>query len=228
MRGLKNKKELLIVIAPVVALLAIVAGIILYRREQKFDYGSNMKETVITIGDTAIKLDEMMYYIYMVEATGQRAALEYDEKHPKKYWNMYMNKEFEDSGFVTDIAKKTAIDYCIRDNIYYMEAVQENFDISEAEREEIIYDAGELYEKSARYKNLQYVDKEVLQEVMLKEAVAHAYMRSLAGEDSVALKNMTEQVDIGGSLYRQRVQQYKIEKNESLLEKVRVGFVTVN
>ena len=223
------KKEAKIVIFGAIIIVLAACGILIYSHMNRFDYISNLSENAVTINDTNICLRELSYYIIKVEKTGQERAVAYNKNNPGSYWNLYMN-EANDSGYVSDIAKRAAVNYCIRDNIYYMEALKKEYSLTEEEQSDLKYDAQNMYETMTLLERtmteLSQADYEI---ILLKERLAYKYMTDLVtSDDSGQLESYVLKYDIGGDYYEAIKSTYSIIFNEDLLENVRVGFITVN
>ena len=69
------------------------------KKEEKEEYG--LPEDVSTystvevykIGDNSIKLDEIMWYVYMMETDMKEDALEYEEKNNKSYYEVVIDSQ---------------------------------------------------------------------------------------------------------------------------------------
>ena len=222
------KKEVKIILIIVIVVLVFVSSILIYRHVKRFDYGESLNDIVLTIEDTSINLRELTYYIIEVEKTGQQYALIYDEENPLSYWNMYMNGD--ESGYVTDLAKRAAVDFCIRDNIYYKEAVAAGFELTEEELSDIRYDAQNYYElMTNRQREVSCLLPDDLLLIMTKETLAHKYIAYLADNDeSGTLDSIMLKYDVGGTYFEGLLNKYSITQNDEILDEVRVGFITVN
>ena len=225
----KLKKEAKIVIFGAISLVLIALVVLIVSHVNKFDFLEALNSNIITIDDTNICLRELSYYIIKVENSGQERAELYNKDNPSAYWNMYMNDTTE-SGYVSDIAKKAAVNYCIRDNIYYKRAVLEEYSLTPDEESDLKYDAQNMYETMTHAQRtmtqLTQADYEI---ILLKERLAYKYMSDLTLQDcDDLLKAYVLKYDIGGEYYESLKNEYNIWIDEELLEHIRVGFITVN
>lgn len=235
----KLKKEVTKTLTMFGIILVIVLGILIYKSIDKFDYTKSLGDTVISISNNSVSgcevnitLGEISYYIAEVEEVGQQTALIYNEKNPLQYWNLYFNENMtENSGYVTDIAKRSVITYCVRDNIYNLEMRLNNFHLDDEIMAEIEYDAENSYAHlTQRQLDCMGMSLEEYKRVYIKEKKAHEYMIYMAKEDesSTPLESLVLKYDVGGYYYDSLINHYTYKVNEKLWENVRIGHVTVN
>lgn len=255
MTGAARPGRMIKLYRPIIFSVAIVMiATLLYRRAIKLDTSAHTDSVIVSIeqtgtaGDEAtaaesgtdtlvtdVTLKELGYYIYKAETEGNITALNYDADDPKAYWNLYMNQDGSNSGYVSDLARDAALDYCIRDTLYELEAEKNGFSLGADELADADYDAEKMYsELSDKAKKNTGLDEELMKEMAEREYTAHAYMRSLAetdvenGDASSVLEAVTKYYDIGGSYYTDLLGTYSITVNDELWNNVRVGFVTIN
>ncbi len=225
----KLKKEVMAVLL-ILAFFVTAALVLLIINERRvFHYEEALNENVIIIGDTTINLKEFTYYIIKMERDVDEKARLYNESNPLAYWNMYMNNVNE-TGYVTDLAKNATVDYCIRDNVYFLEATAAGFELPQEIKDEIKYDAQSFFDHmSAREKEVSGLMPEDLELIIYKETVAYYYMAFLVENDKDGIMNaVVLKYDVGGSEYNFIRGKYIIEENRDIIEKIRMGFVTIN
>lgn len=223
------KKEAAIVIGGVVLFLLFVIVSIVIKKSMEFSYEKKRSAPVITVDDNVVTLKDFSYYIIEMENKGQEIALIYDENNPVAYWNLYMN-DASDSGYVTDLARRTAIDFCIRDNIYALEATKAGMTLTQEELDEISYDAEQYYYKvSIKGRENLGVDVLSLEKAMRTASLAYKYITYLAenDEDGV-LQSVVLKYDVGGNYFEALKNDYHIVVDHETLNEVRFGFVTIN
>ena len=232
-RGRKARlKQMLPMMISVV--FVMMAGSLMLRRNN-FDYAANADREILKIatpyGETiTLNLQDLAYYVILVEREGDRRARDYDAEHPKKYWNLYMNDEGDDSGYISDLARRAVLDYAVRDAVYANEAQHAGFSLDETQLSDIAFDADTFY-RSMTTDELAvsgYTDAD-LATLMEKEATAHEYMRYLCAEEGDGtLESIVTKYDVGGDYYTQLLTQYTVETDTAMWDKVRIGFVTIN
>lgn len=232
-RKLRLKKEVKGVLVFVLLIVAVCIFLGVLKHRTRFDFVESLPEIVLSVDETNISLQEISYYIMKLEADVDQTARLYDSQNPKAYWNVYLNQqtaEGYESGYVSDLAKNAVMDYCIRDNIYYKEAVQSGFALSQEAMEGIRYEAQHAYETmSIRQREMTQLTAEQFALIMEKEETAHQYMVKLAfGSDEGMLQAIFLELDVGGNLYEQMKEKHVIAIDTNLWDNVKVGRVTIN
>lgn len=237
-RKRKLKKEVVQLLTGLAVILAIVLGIIVFKSVKRFNYYESLDEVILTISNNSVSncqinitLGEIAYYVAEVEEVGQQTALVYNSKNPLEYWNLYMNENMtENSGYISDIAKRSVVTYCTRDNVYNLEMILNGYMPDEEIMAEIEYDAEVAYNHlTKRQKECMGLDLEQYKKVYIKEKKAHEYMIYMAKQENTsALESIVLKYDVGGYYYDSLINNYTTKLNEALWENIRVGHVTVN
>lgn len=225
----KLKKEATLVIGGLALLLLFVIISIIIKKNMEFSFEKKISSPVITVNDNIVTLKDFSYYIVQVESKGDEMAKVYDENHPTAYWNLYMN-DTSSSGYVTDLARRAAIDFCVRDNIYALEAEKAGMELTKEELDDIKYDAEQFYYKvSIKGRENTHIDVLSIEKSMRVEQLAYKYITYLAenDEDGV-LQSVVLKYDVGGMYYEALKNDYSIKIDNNILNDVRFGFVTIN
>lgn len=223
------KKEVKIVLGLAVCILFVSAFVLAIAHRERFDYQESLDEIVLTIDDTNISLKELSYYIMQVEATGEELAKAYNANNPLAYWNMYMN-DTKESGYVTDLARRAAINFCIRDNIYAKEAAKADMDLTADELSDLKYDAEKKYElMKQKQRSATMLTAQDFEIILYKERLAHKYIEQLVkNDDSDVLTAIVLKYDVDGTYYEQLKSGYTITTNDKIIGQIKVGFITIN
>lgn len=224
---LKEKRGIWIFVFVIAAILAVL---VVYRVKTGFVFESDLDQPVLTIDQTVVTLKEISYYIMEVENTGDEYARIYNPDNPLEYWGLYMNEETS-AGYVSDLARTAAMNYCIRDNIYYLEAQKAGVELTEEEREDVQTDAEDYYANmSQRQKEVTQLLPEDLEIILEKITLTRKYMLQLSSqeEDVSALEAVTVHYDVGGDYYESLKNSYTIKVNERIWEQIRPGHITIN
>lgn len=224
---LKEKRGIWIFVFVIVAILAVL---VVYRVKTGFVFESDLDQPVLTIDETVVTLKEISYYIMEVENTGDEYARIYNPDNPLEYWGLYMNEETS-AGYVSDLARMAAMNYCIRDNIYYLEAQKAGVELTEEEREDVQTDAKDYYANmSQRQKEVTQLLPEDLEIILEKITLTRKYMLQLSSqeEDVSALEAVTVHYDVGGDYYEGLKNSYTVKVNERIWEQIRPGHITIN
>lgn len=211
---------ILIIIGSITAFFVIDAQ---RRVRNEFVFNEHLGEMAFMVNDTEITLREAAYYILVIESNVNATALEYNENNPVAYWNIYLN-DGENSNFLRDQAKEDTMNACIRDGIYYNEALSAGIELSDEEEKECSDNAYEQ-EKTLTGKQQQVTgyDYGDMYEMLRKIAINKKYMSILMDEGYTE-----EQLDVGGEYYEELKMKYEIEVNEELWENVNLGRLTIN
>jgi hypothetical protein len=132
-RKLKKPVKFAILLFFIVLILFLVVGFVLDRKG-KFIFSKELETVAIQVSDQRITLSELCYYIYLVEEDVQQKANIYNPDNPLEYWNLHFSAGME-STFMRNLAKDTAYDTCISDLIYVTMAKEENYDLTEEEKQ---------------------------------------------------------------------------------------------
>lgn len=184
-----------------------------------FVYQDSLEETILTVGDEAVSLKEISYYILVAESNYNEAAQIYNEENLNSFWNINVNFRF-----FRKMAKQSVLDACTRDNIYYQQALLEENTLSEEETEEIQEKAAEemnkLTEKQLEITEYQMSD---MVHVLTKIAYARKYVSNLMAQGYAE-----EELDTEGSRYEEIKKDYPVQVNDEIWGKITLGKVTIN
>lgn len=184
-----------------------------------FVYQDSLEETILTVGDEAVSLKEISYYILVAESNYNEAAQIYNEENLNSFWNINVNFRF-----FRKMAKQSVLDACTRDNIYYQQALLEENILSEEETEEIQEKAAEemnkLTEKQLEITEYQMSD---MVHVLTKIAYARKYVSNLMAQGYAE-----EELDTEGSRYEEIKKDYPVQVNDEIWGKITLGKVTIN
>lgn len=87
---------------------------------------------VVTVGDKKVNLDEMMYYIYAVEAEGNY----YDQMWQQYYGMSYWDAEYSEGVTMREQTKDYLIDTVVMYEILYDKAIAAGYTLTDEEKEE--------------------------------------------------------------------------------------------
>ncbi len=214
----------------VLVICILIAAVTIYHLKTGFVYEEDLAETIVAIDTTVVTLKEISYYIMEVENTGDAFARVYNPDNPVEYWGLYMNEETR-SGYISDLARRAALDYCIRDNIYYLEAVKAGVELTDEEQESVRADAEEYYaQMTQRQREITQLLTEDLELILEKVTLTQKYMVQLSSqeEDVSVLEAVTLHYDVGGDYYEDLKGSYTIKINERIWGQVHPGHVTIN
>lgn len=224
------KPEIKGILIFVLVLFGLMTAVTIYHLMTVFIYEDDLAEPIVTIDGTVVTLKEISYYIMEVENTGDEFARVYNPDNPVEYWGLYMNEEIR-SGYVSDLARTAALDYCIRDNIYYLEAVRAGVELTGEEQENVRADAEEYYaQMTQRQREVTQLVTQDLELILEKVTLTQKYMVQLSSqkEDVSVLEAVTLHYDVGGDYYENLKESYTIDVNKRIWEQVTPGHITIN
>ena len=223
MKEKKRYKAILIGIAAGFVLLA-VASLIL-QKITEFHYGNYADKTVITMKSGEVNLRELTYYFMIEEESVNEAALAYNPDNPKEYWGLYI-----ENTFVNKEAKKTALNYFLRDRIYAKRAKEKGMKLTDAEKDEIALTAKEMYEGLTEKQQTLGITKKDLKKSLTQNKLANKWVLSLAKK-----KGLTMSEEVLSAYYGINSKYFKILKKEQKehykktdLDKISLGSLTIN
>ncbi|MGN0169711.1 MAG: hypothetical protein ACI39H_02995 [Lachnospiraceae bacterium] len=207
-----------------VILLAAVATL-MYKKNTRFSYETSLEKTVIQTSEENIPLKALSYYFMIEEESVNEVALTYDAEDPKAYWGLYVN-----NSFVCDEAMDTALDYFLRDHLYYNLAMQEGMSLTQEEWDEIYLKAEDIIEGMTKKQRSLRMTKEDIQQALAENQLADDYVLNKAGEQDL---KMTEEVlsayyGINSHFFKELKEEKQVVVNEKLLENIKMGSLTIN
>jgi hypothetical protein len=227
MRESGKRAVTVIIIANLLLISIGIGGHVLGR----FDYSDHLDEVVITVDETGITLREFGYYIFQVESFVQKQALLYDPENPGHWWNTHFSAGL-DSQFVCDLAKKTAINSCVAEEIYYREALNLGLVLSTGEEAQVMDDSKEMINNMELQQIMATgLDEEIIFDMTGKHALASKYAMILMGEIDPAIYpgEAARLVNWDGAFYLEEVlPRHKVKTNDRVLDKITLGKITVN
>lgn len=210
----------------VFAIVSITVFLLIHYKGGNFIYNEHLEESVLTVSyqnDTELTIDvnlqEMAYYIINVEGDIQEMAYQYDSDNPSKYWSVRVKTFYN----MRDYAKDLSMDTCIRDNVYYLEAVKSGMTLTE-EEERLASEDARMIMKNLNGRQMGVADFtiDVLFNIEKKLHLATKYVNSLV-ENGYTM----EELELEGSYYEELKELYIFSENEELWEKVKLGNLTV-
>lgn len=195
----KTKKILsLLLISTLAVGMTLISGC-----SQKTDDPS--KSIVLTINDKDIYMNEMMYYIMAVEATGAQYEAMYQQYMGTSYWDQTDPTDPEGKT-VREQAKEYIIDNAQMYEILYDKAVKEGYTLTDEEKTQVETYSDEILSNiSDEQLKITGFTKEVLTQVQEKLTLAGKYYNDLL--DSFEIN----EDDIKSTINRADYKQYKTE-----------------
>lgn len=194
-------------------------------KNKDFEYNKHLNERVVTLSSTDdnkvdINLQEMAYYIINVEGDINDMAYQYDSEHPDRYWLIRIEATYD----MKDYAKDLAFDSCIRNNIYYLEALKAGIELTEEELKLAAADTKRIMKNlTGKQMDLSDFSEDVLYSLEKKLYLATKYVNSLT-EKGHAVKEL----ELEGEYYKELLKTYKIDVNEDIWDVVVLGNLSID
>jgi hypothetical protein len=167
--------------------------------------------TVVSVGETTITLDEMMYHVLLAKMQGELYAsflVFYD------FWK----KEYEPSVTMADQMKQYALDNAIKYEILYEMAEKEDYSLTEEELS-ICQTKAKDIEKTIPEKELKTLGltSELIEEIQIKISLStkyyEDYLLTLSTDEKEAKLRFEEN-------YKELKKEYQVKLNKSVWKKV--------
>lgn len=124
----KFKKVMsLVLMAILVFSMTLVAGC--SKKNAETNVTDNLDKLVVSVGDTKLNLEDVMYYIYAIESEGNYYDQMYQSYFNTGYWDM----EYEEGVTMRDMAKDYVIDTAVMYQIFYEKALEAGYTLTEDE-----------------------------------------------------------------------------------------------
>lgn len=210
-------------------LLILMVGSLWIKKEMKFSYVKNLDKTVVKTTEDEVKLEALSYYIMIEEESVQEEALEYNPENPKEYWNMYVNQRF-----VLDEAKDTAMNYFLRDHLYFLEATADLEDaysfLDKEKQKEIASQAAEIFAGLTEKQKSINITEENIYQALYENEVADEYVLSMADEENVEKTEviLSAYYGINSPRFKKMKKTYEVEVVKKLWKEVTLSTLTIN
>ncbi len=226
----EDKKNNKIIVACILSIaICICAFMFIYygNKNKDFEYNKHLEENILTISSKddnvssiEVNLQEMAYYIINVEGDIQDMACQFDSEHPNRYWLIKIEPSYD----MKDYAKDLAYDTCVRNYVYYMEAVKSGRELSQEELKLASDDAKTIMKNlSGKQMDMSDYSEDVLYNLQKKLYLATKHVNALLKEGYTI-----EELELEGSYYEDLLKSYDINVNDDLWDGVVLGNLSVD
>lgn len=152
----------------------------------------NSKKLTVTVGDSKVYLDEMMYYIFMNEYQLDQYDQMYKAYMGTSYWDM----EYSEGVTMREFAKTSTMDMVVQYEILYAEAKKAGYELT-AEEKETLPTNVEQFMSAITEEQLEKtgLTKEIVETVVEKLMVTSRYIQDMIDKFEIDDAAITATVD---------------------------------
>lgn len=223
-----QKKELRSTIIFIVVVLIMVFAIFalcVNRWNREFSYSKALDEILFVYDDQEVELRAVTYYIMIEEEAVDESAQEYDPLNVNSYWNLHLNGEY-----VSEQAKKIALDYCVRDVIYAHQAKEAGIKLSEEQKESLAGKAKNIYEGLTEKQLALGLTEEDIYKALYNNQLADEWVLMLAEKEGITISErvISAYYGINSYFFKKTKADLEYVLNEELWEEIHLGSLTIN
>ena len=223
--GKTRKKIIRQLVIFFIALAAAIVVTAISADRTKIDYSKHLDDVAVTVDGVEVTLRQMGYYVMKSEENVDELALIYDPTDTSSFWRVHTN-----GGYVVTEAKDAAMDTCVRDMVYCMEADAAGYSLSDEELSQLSADAKDTWE-CLSYKQrmvLKYTEDE-LYDILYYVELASSYANYLLETEDFSDVSQTPSIslDLDGEYYEALLEKHKVSINKSVWSKIHLGSITI-
>ncbi|MCR4842115.1 MAG: hypothetical protein K5840_02510 [Eubacterium sp.] len=208
-----------------IALIAALSVVVLRSNRSTLDISEHLDDTAVEIDGEAVTFKVLGYYIMETEEYVDLLAQIYDATDTHAFWRIHTN-----GSYVITQAKDSAMNTCIRDEVYALEAAEAGISLDAAETAEVATEAAETYEGLSykQQKALEY-NVEDLEDILTIVHLARKYANYVLEEVDLTGYNQSPEVavEVDGEYYEEVLATHEVEINTSLWKRVSLGGITI-
>ena len=225
------RRNTVILVGVILMILLLAFSSVFYKQSNRFAYAEHLEDPVLTLEDESVSLREFGYYIFEVERFTQQQAKQYNPGDLLDYWNTHFSAG-NDSTFVSELARDTAINKCVGDLVYVRMAKEDGRKLSEEAKKEAAEEAKAwMQELSPEQTEILGLDESLVTGIKEREKLAadYAYEYSKKADLTGYSGKVTELLSGGGDYFQDKLlSRYQYTQNDKLIAKLRFGRITVN
>lgn len=204
------------------AILIGVAAVLLFAWEsrQQLAYRDCINETAFTVGEDAVEMKWLAYYIALEEREIEEQAMLYNAKSTVDYWNLHVDGQFIRVG-----AKETIMNMAIHDYLYYCEAEEAGITLTIEEQRSLENSVTDFWMDllDGQEEKLPVSDEYIV-ESMRRAALAQKYQKQLADEEDHTYASYS----YNGSYYKKWRDTQDVTINNRIWNRISVGDITLS
>lgn len=134
------------------------------------------KDLVVSVGDTKVYMDEMMFYIYMTETQLNQIDQMYQAYMGTSYWD----QEYSEGVTVREYSKTSTMDMAVQYEILYAEAIKAGNELSDEDKAASKESIGQIMSSlSEAQLEKTGLTEEIVTKVWNKTAISYNYTNNL-------------------------------------------------
>ncbi len=206
-------------------IVAALLFISIYRWTTEFSYTKCLDETLFLYEGKEVELREITYYIMIEEEAVNKSAQEYDPQNVNSYWNLHLNESY-----VSEKAKETALNYCVRDILYAYKASEIGMELSESVVNDLRQKAANIYEGLTEKQLDLGLTEEDIYQALYNNQLADDWVLMMAKQEGRTLteKVLSAYYGINSYFFKKTKAELDFVLNDKLWDEVHLGSMTIN
>ncbi len=186
--------------------------------KEAFVAADHLNDTMVTVDDTELKLDDLAFLILETESSVQKQAVRYDSKEPAVYWRLHVNGRF-----LKDMVMDGIIDTAVHDALFCKMAEENGIALTEDELSVIAKKASDYYAGLTTFqKEALDLDEADLKKAMERIGLSEKYSEYFCIEHQCE----PEDARTDGAAYRAVLEDHRVSTSSDW-SKVPIGRVTL-
>lgn len=228
--GQVRKKQFWIFYGIFLLLSAAILLSLYLHNTKKFIFQEHLQDTIFTVDDQKISLQEASFYLNQVEQKVSRMAKKYNPEDETQFWNVHFSAGM-DSTFVRSMAKEAVYETCVYDYVMEKEAGEAGISLTEAERQQALSQAADYYKgMSQKAQSVTQLNQEQINVIVLRRALSKKYAVHLVQTADFAgfPDSREKELSYDGSYYTKMIKaKHVIDVNTKLWDEVTIGSLTI-
>ena len=202
-----------------------VFGICMYRWNNQFSYTKCLDEVVFVYDKHEVTLKDLTYYIMIEEEAVNSTAEKYDPNNINAYWNLHL-----DEGYVSEKAKETALNYCVRDFLYSYKAKKAGIELNDMVIAGLEQKAQEIYNGLTEKQKALKLTQEDIYKALYNNQLADEYVLLMAERDKVTVTEavLSARYGINSYHFKKTKAELGFVLNKKLWAEISLGSITIN
>ncbi len=186
--------------------------------KEPFKAADRLQDTMVTVDDTELKLDDIAFLILETESSVQKQAKAYNSEEPAAYWRLHVNGRF-----IKDMVMDGIIGTAVHDFLFCKLANEGGIELTAGEHDVIEQKASSYYAGLSTFqKEALDLDEADILKAMERIGLAEKYSEFFCIEHRCE----PEDARTDGAAYREFLKDYHVSVS-SVWKEVPIGRVTL-